>query len=89
MPGTVDRSATVAAALLLVACTVSGFADPRWFLALGVAVIGWNAREFIQTGDPLVFLGTAFVVAVSWVHWRVLRRQAARSGRDRSDREIA
>ncbi|MDC3956616.1 hypothetical protein [Polyangium jinanense] len=89
VPGTVDRGAAAVAALLLVACTVSGFADPRWFIALGVAVIGWNARDFIQTGDPLVFLGTAFVVAVSWVHWRVLRRQVARSGRGRSDREIA
>ncbi|MDC0745421.1 hypothetical protein [Polyangium mundeleinium] len=89
VPGTVDRITTAVAALLLVACTVSGFADPRWFIALGVAVIGWNAREFIQTGDPLVFLGTTFVVMVSWVHWRVLRRQAARSGPGRSDHEIA
>ncbi|MDI1435315.1 hypothetical protein [Polyangium sorediatum] len=89
VPGTIDRCATAVAALLLVACTVSGFADPRWFIALGVAVIGWNTRDFLQTSDPLVFLGTAVVVTVSWVHWRVLRRQAAGSGQGRSDREMA
>ncbi|MCY1064573.1 hypothetical protein OV090_07360 [Nannocystis sp. RBIL2] len=76
-PGTVDRISAAGAALLLVACIAAGFADPRWLIALGFAVVSWNAREFIQTGDPLAFIGTAVVVTVAWVQWRVLRRSRA------------
>ncbi|MCY1004328.1 hypothetical protein OV079_01850 [Nannocystis pusilla] len=76
-PGTVDRVSVAAAALLLAVCIAAGFADPRWLVALGLAVVSWNAREFIQTADPLAFLGTAVVVTVAWVHWRVLRRGRA------------
>ncbi|MFZ6179063.1 hypothetical protein [Nannocystis pusilla] len=76
-PGTVDRISAAAAALLLAAGIAAGFADPRWLVALGLAVVGWNAREFIQAADPLAFLGTAVVVTMAWVHWRVLRRGRA------------
>ena len=85
VPGTADRGAAAIAALVLVACIAAGFADPRWVVALGVVTIGWNARELIQTGDPLAFLGTAFVVTAAWVYWRVLRRARAAPKADRPE----
>ncbi|MFY0533527.1 hypothetical protein [Nannocystis pusilla] len=44
-PGTVDRISAAAAALLLAAGIAAGFADPRWLVALGLAVVSWNARD--------------------------------------------